>query len=66
MEKDERSDDESDGEEKEENNGIEEECCWKPSMGTLNSQLVSLADNCVLNNLTHQRGNMNSTLPKAR
>lgn len=66
VEKDERSDDESDVEEEGEDSGMEGECCWEQSKGTLNSKLGSLADNCVLNNLTHQRRNMNSRLPKAR
>ncbi|XP_053369805.1 ceramide synthase 4a isoform X1 [Clarias gariepinus] len=66
VEKDERSDDESDVEEEEEGSSLEEECCWEQTRETLNSKLVSLANNCVLNNLTHQRRNMNSRLPKAR
>lgn len=66
MERDERSDDESDVEEEREDSGMEEECCCEQSKGTLNSKLASLADNCVLNNLTHQRRHMNSRLPKAR
>ncbi|TSK53726.1 Ceramide synthase 4 [Bagarius yarrelli] len=65
VEKDERSD-ESDVEEEGEDYGMEEECCWEKSKDTLNSKLVSLADNCVLKNLTHQSRNMNSRLPKAR
>ncbi|KAG7327505.1 hypothetical protein KOW79_009111 [Hemibagrus wyckioides] len=65
VERDERSD-ESDVEEEGEDNGMEEECCWEQNKGTLNSKLTSLANNCVLNNLTHQRRNMNSRLPKAR
>ncbi|XP_060797290.1 ceramide synthase 4a isoform X2 [Neoarius graeffei] len=66
VERDERSDDESDVEEEREDNGMEEVCCWEQSKGTINSKLASLADNCVLNNLTHQRRHMNSRLPKAR
>ncbi|KAI5101101.1 ceramide synthase 4 [Silurus meridionalis] len=68
VERDERSDDESDVEEEGEewDSGLEEECCWEQSKGSFKSKLTSLADNCVLNNLTHQRRNMNSRLPKAR
>uniref|UniRef100_A0A4W5Q1U1 Ceramide synthase 4a n=1 Tax=Hucho hucho TaxID=62062 RepID=A0A4W5Q1U1_9TELE len=43
----------------------EEETSWEQRKGALNSKLASLANNCVLNNLTNQR-NMNSRLPKAR
>lgn len=66
VERDERSDDESEAEEEGEDNNVEEEYRWDQSKGTLNSKLTSLADNCVLNNLAHQRRNMNSRLPKAR
>lgn len=66
MERDERSDDESDVEEEGEDNDVDGECCWEQHKGTFNSKLTSLADNCVLNNLTHQRMNMKSRLPKAR
>lgn len=64
MEKDERSDEESEPEEEEEKEE-EEETSWEQRKGALNSKLASLANNCVLNNLTNQR-NMNSRLPKAR
>lgn len=64
MEKDERSDEESEPEEEEEA-VEEEETSWEQRKGALNSKLASLANNCVLNNLTNQR-NMNSRLPKAR
>ncbi|KAL6469474.1 hypothetical protein MHYP_G00229980 [Metynnis hypsauchen] len=66
VERDERSDEESEGEEEEEGDGAEEESCWEQRKGPLNSRLVSLANNCVLNNLTHQRRNINSRMPKAR
>jgi hypothetical protein len=64
VEKDERSDEESEPEEEEEA-VEEEETSWEQRKGALNSKLASLANNCVLNNLTNQR-NMNSRLPKAR
>lgn len=66
VERDERSDEESevdDEEEEPEEDG--DECSWEPRKGTINSKLASLANNCVLNNLTNQR-NINSRLPKAR
>ncbi|CAB1324466.1 unnamed protein product [Coregonus sp. 'balchen'] len=64
VEKDERSDEESEPEEEVEAEE-EEETSWEQRKGALNSKLASLANNCVLNNLTNQR-NMNSRLPKAR
>ncbi|XP_010869851.1 ceramide synthase 4a [Esox lucius] len=64
VEKDERSDEESEPEEEEEVEE-EEDSSWEQRKGALNSKLASLANNCVLNNLTNQR-NMNSRLPKAR
>lgn len=55
-----------DGEEEEEEpEGEGDESNWEQRKGTINSKLVSLANNCVLNNLTNQR-NINSRLPKAR
>ncbi|XP_069555212.1 ceramide synthase 2-like [Brachyistius frenatus] len=69
VERDERSDEESEvdddekGEEKLEEDG--DECSWEKKKGAINSKLASLANNCVLNNLTNQR-NINSRLPKAR
>ncbi|KAJ7993119.1 hypothetical protein DPEC_G00269110 [Dallia pectoralis] len=63
VEKDERSDEESEPEEEEEVE--EEDSSWEQRKGALNSKLASLANNCVLNNLTNQR-NMNSRQPKAR
>lgn len=68
MERDERSDEESevdDDEEDEEPEDEGEEGRWKHRKGAINSKLASLANNCVLNNLTNQR-NINSRLPKAR
>ena len=66
MERDERSDDESEADEEEEEPEYEgEERSWEQRKGAINSKLVSLANNCVLNNLASQR-TMNSRLPKAR
>lgn len=63
MERDERSDEESEAEEEPEEEG--EESTWEHQKGAINSKLTSLANNCVLKNLTNQR-NINSRLPKAR
>uniref|UniRef100_A0A3P8UC38 Ceramide synthase 4a n=1 Tax=Amphiprion percula TaxID=161767 RepID=A0A3P8UC38_AMPPE len=69
VERDERSDEESnvDEEEEEEDEPEDEgeECSWEQRKGAINSKLASLANNCVLNNLTNQR-NISSRLPKAR
>lgn len=66
MERDERSDEESEvDEEEEEHEEDGDECSWEQRKGAINSKLASLANNCVLNNLTNQR-NINSRLPKAR
>ncbi|KAF7655362.1 hypothetical protein LDENG_00057270 [Lucifuga dentata] len=69
VERDERSDEESevddddDDEEEPEEEG--EDCSWEQRKDAINSKLASLANNCVLNNLTNQRS-INSRLPKAR
>ncbi|XP_051930268.1 ceramide synthase 4a isoform X1 [Hippocampus zosterae] len=63
VERDERSDEESEVDEDEEPE--EDESSWEQRKGAINSKLASLANNCVLNNLTNQR-NLNSRLPKAR
>lgn len=63
VERDERSDEES---EVEEDDGGKEEHSWKKKQGALNSKLASLANNCVLNNLTNQRGRTNIRKTKAR
>ncbi|KAM3620366.1 uncharacterized protein V6R79_022176 [Siganus canaliculatus] len=65
VERDERSDEESEVDDEEEELEEEDECSWEQRKGTINSKLASLANNCVLNNLTNQR-NINSRLPKAR
>ncbi|KAM9797752.1 ceramide synthase 4a isoform 1-T1 [Syngnathus typhle] len=64
VERDERSDEESEADEEEEPEE-EDESNWEKRKGAINSKLASLANNCVLNNLTNQR-NLNSRLPKAR
>lgn len=63
VERDERSDEESEVEDEPEEEG--EGCHWEHRKGAINSKLTSLANNCVLNNLTNQR-TINSRLPKAR
>uniref|UniRef100_A0A671TBV8 Ceramide synthase 4a n=1 Tax=Sinocyclocheilus anshuiensis TaxID=1608454 RepID=A0A671TBV8_9TELE len=63
VERDERSDEESEADEDE---GGEEEHTWEQKKGALNSKLASLANNCVLNNLTNPRRKMNSRTQKAR
>ncbi|XP_027145928.1 ceramide synthase 2 [Larimichthys crocea] len=68
VERDERSDEESEVDDEEEEDEPDEEgdeCSWEQRKGAINSKLASLANNCVLNNLTNQR-NINSRLPKAR
>ncbi|XP_077391196.1 ceramide synthase 2-like isoform X2 [Festucalex cinctus] len=64
VERDVRSDEESEADEEEEPEE-EDESSWEQRKGAINSKLASLANNCVLNNLTNQR-NLNSRLPKAR
>lgn len=66
MERDERSDEESEVDDEEEEEEPEDEGDnWEQRKGAINSKLASLANNCVLNNLTNQR-NINSRFPKAR
>ncbi|TRZ03306.1 hypothetical protein DNTS_027475 [Danionella cerebrum] len=60
VERDERSDDESEEEETEEESG------WELKKDALNSKLASLANNCVLNNLTQRRQTMKSRTQKTR
>ncbi|KAG9350655.1 hypothetical protein JZ751_024544 [Albula glossodonta] len=73
VERDERSDEESEVEEAEEEEveaeqkeDDEEETSWEQRKGALNSKFTALANNCVLKNLTKQRNNTISTIPKAR
>lgn len=65
VEKDERSDEESEGDDEEELENEEDDENKEHRKDSINSRLSSLANNCVLNNLTNQR-NINSRLPKAR
>ncbi|MED6244862.1 hypothetical protein ATANTOWER_025953 [Ataeniobius toweri] len=68
VERDERSDEESEVDERdeeEEPKGEEGEHNCEQRKETINPKLTSLANNCVLNNLTNQR-NLNSRLRKAR
>nr|XP_057929535.1 ceramide synthase 4a isoform X1 [Doryrhamphus excisus] len=65
VERDERSDEESEADEDEKPEEEWDESSWERRKGSINSKLASLANNCVLNNLTNQR-NLNSRLPKAR
>ncbi|KAL2098152.1 hypothetical protein ACEWY4_007359 [Coilia grayii] len=63
LEKDERSDDES---LEDEEDCEEEQPSWKQREVVLNCKLASLTSSCVLNNLTPQRSNLSSRLPKSR
>ncbi|XP_041086822.1 ceramide synthase 2-like [Polyodon spathula] len=64
VERDERSDEEENHTEEEEEE--EEETRWERRKCTFDSKLPSLANNCVLNNLTNQRNGAPSRQPKAR
>lgn len=69
LEKDERSDDESEaGEEEEEEDGdeAEDQASWRKRKVVLDSKLAMMNSSCVLNNLANQRVNANSRTPKAR
>lgn len=72
VERDERSDEESEFEEedeqqeKEDEDDDKEESSWEQRKDALNSKFTTLSDNCVLKNLTKQRSNRGSRLPKAR
>uniref|UniRef100_A0A8C6U7G1 Ceramide synthase 4a n=1 Tax=Neogobius melanostomus TaxID=47308 RepID=A0A8C6U7G1_9GOBI len=63
--KDDRSDEESEGDNEEELEDERDGENREQRKDSINSKLSSLANNCVLNNLTNQ-GNINSRLPKAR
>ncbi|KTF90863.1 hypothetical protein cypCar_00039909 [Cyprinus carpio] len=69
LDKDERSDVESEPEE-EENEEEEEEqedrSSWRKRKVVLDSRLAMLSSSCVLNNLTNQKADANRRLPKAR
>ncbi|XP_072219110.1 ceramide synthase 2-like isoform X1 [Leuresthes tenuis] len=72
LEKDERSDVESEAEDEEEDKGGEEpmdegaDCYWGKSKDTLNSKLSMLTTSCVLNNLTHHRSSFADRMRKAQ
>lgn len=57
LEKDERSDEESEVDEEED--GVDQDdCCWEKSRDTLNSKLSMLTSSCVLSNLTNHRSSV--------
>uniref|UniRef100_A0A3B5A1H9 Ceramide synthase 2-like n=1 Tax=Stegastes partitus TaxID=144197 RepID=A0A3B5A1H9_9TELE len=71
LEKDERSDEESEVEEEEMEKGGEEnmdqgDCYWEKSKDTLNSKLSMLTNSCVLNNLTNHRSSVSDRMRKAQ
>ena len=72
MEKDERSDEESEVEEDEDERGGEDsvdqggDYCWEKSKDTLNSKLSMLTNSCVLNNLTNHRASVADRMRKAQ
>ncbi|XP_016305153.1 ceramide synthase 2-like [Sinocyclocheilus anshuiensis] len=63
LDKDERSDVESEAEEEEEE---EDRSSWRKRKVVLDSRLAMLSSSCVLNNLTNQKADVNRRLPKAR
>uniref|UniRef100_A0A8C1CJJ4 Ceramide synthase 4b n=2 Tax=Cyprinus carpio TaxID=7962 RepID=A0A8C1CJJ4_CYPCA len=69
LDRDERSDVESEAEEEEneeEEEKEEEQSSWRKRKVVLDSRLAMLSSSCVLNNLTNQKANANRRLPKAR
>ncbi|ROL51519.1 Ceramide synthase 2 [Anabarilius grahami] len=69
LDKDERSDVESEPEEEEyeeEEEQEEDQCSWRKRKVVLDSRLAMLSSSCVLNNLTNQKADANRRLPKAR
>lgn len=68
LEKDERSDEESEVEEEEDKGDVdlEGECYWEKSTDTLNSKLSMLTNSCVLNNLTNHRSSVADRMRKAQ
>uniref|UniRef100_A0A672R4E3 Ceramide synthase 2-like n=1 Tax=Sinocyclocheilus grahami TaxID=75366 RepID=A0A672R4E3_SINGR len=67
LDKDERSDVESEAEEEEDEEEEEEDrSSWRKRKVVLDSRLAMLSSSCVLNNLTNQKADMNRRLPKAR
>ncbi|XP_075953516.1 ceramide synthase 2-like [Anarhichas minor] len=72
LEKDERSDEESEVEEEEDDKGEEENAdrggdyCWKRRKDKMNSKLSMLTNSCVLNNLTNHRASVADKMRKAQ
>ncbi|XP_068196964.1 ceramide synthase 2-like [Antennarius striatus] len=66
LEKDDRSDEESDTEDEDKSVDQEGECCWEKSKDTLNSKLSMLTNNCVVNNLTNHRTSVSGRMRKAQ
>lgn len=72
LEKDERSDEESEVEEEDEDKGGEDntdqegDYSWEKSKDTLNSKLSMLTNSCVLNNLTNHRASVSDRMRKAQ
>lgn len=72
LEKDERSDEESEADLEEEDKAKEEktdqggDCYWEKSKETLNRKLSALTNSCVLNNLTHHRSSVANRARKAQ
>ncbi|MED6284592.1 Ceramide synthase 2 [Characodon lateralis] len=71
LEKDERSDEESEADVEEDDKGKEEkidqeDCCCEKSKENLNSKLSMLTNSCVLNNLTHRRSSVANKTCKAQ
>ncbi len=68
LDKDERSDVESEPEEENEEEEEEEDdrASWRKRKVVLDSRMAMLSSSCVLNNLTNQKANVNRRLPKAR
>lgn len=70
LEKDERSDEESepeeDDKEQEENVNQDGSCCWDRSKDSLNTKLSRLTNSCVLNNLTNHRASAADRMRKAQ
>lgn len=73
LEKDERSDDESEAEEEEDDKAGNEhsdhggrEHCWEKSRDSLNSTLSKLTSSCVLNNLTNHRASAANRMRQAQ
>ncbi|KAM9844423.1 ceramide synthase 2-like [Aulostomus maculatus] len=67
LDKDERSDEESEVEEdKGEESADQEDYCWERSKDALNSKLSMLTNSCVLNNLTNHRASVTDRMRKAQ